>query len=124
MAILANGLSLLAICAIGFGVGILLDKNTIRTYGDHCNSDSECDLNSKLLCQSGVCNCSSLYYFKTSSKMCISKESYSAICTNSVECCCGQVCTKNVCSCENDRWWDSSANTCRKLKYSQKSIKF
>ena len=55
---------------LGFGLMMLININTTKFYGVHCNYDSDCATDMNYLCQDGICNCSFTTYYESASLGC------------------------------------------------------
>jgi hypothetical protein len=63
-ALLFNLIALVALSALGIGVGILIEKhNSYKLYGDHCTREIECKPKMNFVCSFGKCACIENTYF-------------------------------------------------------------
>ena len=51
-------------------VTIIIDSNSNKLYGEHCNKDGDCLQNMNYVCKNNVCSCSSTSYFASSNNPC------------------------------------------------------
>ena len=65
-ALLINLLALLALAAIGFGIGMIFSTRSTRLYGEHCTSDADCIQSMNMVCSNNkMCECPSTAYYKS-----------------------------------------------------------
>ena len=70
-ALAINILALLALAAIGFGIGMIFSTNSNRLYGEHCYWDSDCVKSMNMVCSNNkICECPSTAYYKSLSTGC------------------------------------------------------
>ncbi|CAF0957851.1 unnamed protein product [Brachionus calyciflorus] len=95
-----------------FWIFIWITGSNNKLYGNHCNSDKDCESNFNLRCQFGFCNCTSDYYYKSEIAGCVVKSMYNDGCSIDYHCFGGQICSNNFCKCSNERFWNTTTSNC------------
>lgn len=67
------------------------------SVGFACTASSQCQTNA--YCSSGICTCSSSYYFNTATGSCLSQLTVGQACATSTQCSTNMVCTAGSCTC-------------------------
>ncbi|RNA34499.1 prion-like-(Q N-rich) domain-bearing 25 [Brachionus plicatilis] len=114
LALFVNIIALFVFSALLFAVYLIVVNASLRTYGEFCNKDSDCDTSFQLRCQFGICNCTSDYFHKSITTGCVRKLNNLGSCQLDEQCYGGQYCFNNVCDCSNDRFWNSTTLFCQK----------